>query len=103
MLPTAFHCNKKHVYAENFTAYCITYFDLPEFYLISLFHAEYLMHYTSLQYFYPVNMQHSSCRHAFPEWKNILILIRWLHQKPSDLDQQCFSKMGYIWVQQEKG
>ena len=26
------------------------------------------------------------------EWKTVWILIRWLHQKPADLDLQCFQK-----------
>ena len=30
------------------------------------------------------------------EWKTVWILISWLHQKPADLDQQCFKKMNRI-------
>ena len=26
------------------------------------------------------------------DWKTLWILIRWLHQKPADLDQKCFKK-----------
>ena len=26
------------------------------------------------------------------EWKTVWILIRWLHQKPADLDLNCFQK-----------
>ena len=41
--------------------------------------------------FYPVNLQHSTCKHEFTEWKTVWILIKWLHQMPVDLDLQ-FSK-----------
>ena len=30
------------------------------------------------------------CSHA--EWYTMWILISWLHQKPADLDQQCYQK-----------
>ena len=30
--------------------------------------------------------------HSQSEWKTVWILIRWLHQKPADLDLQCFQK-----------
>ena len=29
------------------------------------------------------------------EWKTVWILIRWLHQKPADLNGQCFQKRIY--------
>ena len=35
---------------------------------------------------FPVSMYFQS------EWKTVWILIIWLHQKPADLDLQCFQK-----------
>ena len=77
-LTTAFYCNKKHAHAENLTVYCNMYFDLPAFYLISLFHAEYYMHITSLQYFILLTCSIPVVGMHFQNGKNILILIRWL-------------------------
>ena len=34
----------------------------------------------------------SSCKHIFSEWKTVWILISWLHEKPADLELQCFQK-----------
>ena len=34
----------------------------------------------------------SSYKHVYTEWKTVLLLIRWIHQKPADLDLQCFLK-----------
>ena len=42
----------------------------------------------------PVNLQYSSCKHAFSNIaEKLWILIRWLRQKPADLDLQCFQKI----------
>ena len=41
-------------------------------------------------------MKHSNYKHIFSEWKTVWILIRWLHQKPADLDLQCFKKNTHI-------
>ena len=55
-------------------------------------HAEYFMYYTPLQFLsfncsIPViNMSLQA------EWKTVWILIRWLHEKPADLNLQCFQK-----------
>ena len=35
-----------------------------------------------------VYLQHSSCFRS--EWETVWILIRWLCEKPADLDLQCF-------------
>ena len=53
--------------------------------------------YTALLNFYPVNLQHSSCKHVFSiRVENSVdpdqMAFRWLCQKPSDLDLQCFQK-----------
>ena len=61
-----------------------------------------------LQYFRPSLSYHLSLRSLFclflsngftqvllyiqSEWKTIWLLIRWLHQKPADLDLECFKK-----------
>ena len=46
-----------------------------------------------VEYFYPVNLQHSSCKHVFSiKMKTVWILISWLHQKPAYLDLHCFLK-----------
>ena len=41
-----------------------------------------------------VNLQHGPVvsMHLHAEWKTVLIQISWLHQKPADLDLQCFQK-----------
>ena len=44
-----------------------------------------------LHNFYPVNLQHFSFKHVFStRVETVWILIRWLHQKPSDLDPHGF-------------
>ena len=51
---------------------------------------------TLLPIFYPFfNLQNFSCKHVISirvEHSVDRIQIRWLHQKPSDLDLQCFQK-----------
>ena len=40
-----------------------------------------------------VNLQHFSCKHVCSiRVEKLWILITWLHQKPTNLDLQCFSK-----------
>ena len=48
------------------------------------------------KYIYPVNLQHSSCKHVFSiKSKTVWILISWLLMKPADLDLHCFLKRIY--------
>ena len=54
--------------------------------------SDFMCYTEDLPNFYPVYLQHCSCKHVFSEWKTVWILIRWLHQKPADLDPQCFQK-----------
>ena len=49
------------------------------------------MYYTPSQFYIIDSQQHLSCKHVCffqSEWKTLLILIRWLRQKPADLDLQ---------------
>ena len=50
---------------------------------------------TLLPKIFSVNLQHSSCKllHVISiRVETVCILIRWLSQKPADLDLQCFQK-----------
>ena len=45
--------------------------------------------------FYPVNLQHSSNKHVFTSILEKVVdpdQMRWLCQKPADLDLKCFFK-----------
>ena len=45
---------------------------------------------TLLPNFILFNPQHSTSLYFRSEWKSVWILVRWLHQKPADLDLQCY-------------
>ena len=84
-----------HTYLVDNVASLEWIFKLSSRIMDNFGHAEYLY----LLHFSPIFIQLtcsipvvSTCFQS--EWKAMWILIRWLHQKQSDLGLQCFSKKG---------
>ena len=80
-----------------------TKYDNQGYYLAPLIprHAKYLLYAALLPNYYPVlkveGMYFQSMR------KTVWILIRWLRQKPADLDLQCFQNIKGITTQDQPG
>ena len=73
----------------RFLLYVVYVFALCSPYLEDNKVSIYLLLYTTLlPDFYPVSLLQFSYKQSEKLW----ILIRWLHQKPADLDLKCFTK-----------